>query len=95
MTLTSDDIKKVAYLARLQVTEQEVAIHQKSLTSILNLLEEMGAINTDNVQPMSHPLDLHQPIREDVVSEPNDREAFQKIAPAVEAGLYLVPQVIE
>ncbi len=95
MTLTIDMVKKVAHLARLAANDDDLIKYQKSLSSILNLIEQMNAVDTTDVLPMAHPLEEHQVFRPDQISEPNQREAFQKIAPLVRYGLYLVPKVIE
>ncbi len=95
MSLTTDDVKKVARLARLAMTEPEISAAHTQLASIFGLIEEMRAVETAGVEPMAHAQDLSQRLRDDKVTETNQREAFQSIAPQVEAGLYLVPQVIE
>lgn len=95
MSLTLNDVKKVARLARIAVTESEAQTAHVQLSGIFGLIEEMQAVNTTGIAPMSHAQDLSQRLREDAVSEVNQRELFQSIAPAVEAGLYLVPKVIE
>jgi aspartyl-tRNA(Asn)/glutamyl-tRNA(Gln) amidotransferase subunit C len=95
MSLTIDDVKKVARLARLAVAEQEAHIAHAQLSSIFGLIAEMQAVDTSGIEPMSHAQDVTQRLREDRVTETNQREAFQAIAPQVERGLYLVPQVIE
>ena len=95
MSLTLEDVKKVARLARLAMTEQEAQAAHAQLTNIFGLIEEMQAVDTSGIAPMSHAQDVTQRLREDKVTEGNQREAFQAIAPQVEAGLYLVPQVIE
>ncbi len=95
MSLSSADVEKVARLARLAMTEQEIQTAQAQLSNIFGLIAEMQAVDTSGIEPMSHSQDLSQRLREDVVTEPNQREAFQAIAPQTEAGLYLVPQVIE
>ena len=95
MSLDADEVKKIAYLARLKIDEADVAGYVDNLSNILDLVEQMNEIDTTGVVPMSHPLDAVQRLREDVVTETNQREAFQAIAPATEDGLYLVPQVIE
>jgi aspartyl-tRNA(Asn)/glutamyl-tRNA(Gln) amidotransferase subunit C len=95
MSLTSADVEKVARLARLAMTEQELETARSQLNNIFGLIAEMQAVDTQGIAPMSHSQDLAQRLREDKVSEPNQREAFQAIAPQVENGLYLVPQVIE
>jgi len=95
MSLKTDDIRKVASLARLAVSESEVDATLAQLNGIFGLIEQMQAVDTANVEPMSHSQDLTQRLREDEVTEANQREAFQAIAPQVEQGLYLVPKVIE
>ena len=95
MSLTIDDVKKVARLARLEVSAQEAQTAQAQLTNIFGLIAEMQAVDTTGIVPMSHAQDVMQRLREDKVTEGNQRELFQSIAPQVEAGLYLVPQVIE
>jgi len=95
MSLTIDDVKKVARLARLAVSEQEAQTAHAQLSNIFGLIEEMQAVDTAGIEPMSHAQDVVQRLREDQVTETNQRELFQSIAPQVEAGLYLVPQVIE
>jgi aspartyl-tRNA(Asn)/glutamyl-tRNA(Gln) amidotransferase subunit C len=95
MSLSIDDVRKVARLARLAVTETEVETAHTQLSSIFGLIEEMQAVDTSGIEPMSHAQDVTQRLREDRVTETNQRELFQSVAPQVEAGLYLVPQVIE
>ena len=95
MSLTIDDVRKVARLARLAMTEQETQAAQTQLQNIFGLIEEMQAVDTTGIAPMSHALDITQRLRADAVTEQNQRELFQSIAPQVKAGLYLVPQVIE
>lgn len=95
MSLTKTDIEKVAHLARLNIDEQQTETYIHSLGNIFNLIEQMSQLNTMGVNPMAHPLNMTQPLREDAVTEPNQRESLQAIAPEVEAGLYMVPLVIE
>ncbi len=95
MSLTIDDVKKVARLARLAISEQEAQTAHAQLSGIFGLIAEMQAVNTIGIAPMSHAQDVIQRLREDKVTEDNQRELFQSIAPQIEAGLYLVPQVIE
>jgi len=95
MSLTLEDVKKVARLARLAMTEQEAQTAHTQLSNIFGLIAEMQAVDTSGIAPMSHAQDVTQRLREDKVTEGNQREMFQSIAPQVEAGLYLVPQVIE
>ena len=95
MSLDADEVKKIALLARLQIDESDIPSYVTNLSNILDLVAQMEAVNTDGVLPMSHPQEAVQRLREDVVSEENQRESFQKIAPATDDGLYLVPKVIE
>jgi aspartyl-tRNA(Asn)/glutamyl-tRNA(Gln) amidotransferase subunit C len=95
MALNIEDIKRIAYLARIEINEQEAASTLSKLSGILGLIEQMQAVNTEGIEPMSHSQDLTQRLREDVVTQTNQREAFQAIAPLTENGLYLVPKVIE
>ena len=95
MSLSIDDVKKVARLARLAMTEQETLTAHAQLLNIFELIAEMQAVDTAGIEPMAHAQELSQRLREDVVSDGNQRELFQSIAPQVERGLYLVPQVIE
>lgn len=95
MALTEDDVAKIAHLARLQVTDAERSALSARLSSILDLIAQLQAAPTDGIEPMAHPLDAVQRLRPDQVTETNQRDAYQAIAPAVEAGLYLVPKVIE
>lgn len=95
MSLSAEDVKRIAKLARIRVNEVEVAAYQTQLNGIFGLIEEMQAVDTTGIEPMSHAQDLFQRLRADVVTEPDRREAFQAIAPQTENGLYLVPKVIE
>ncbi len=95
MSLTADDVKKIAHLARLGIDAKDIEHYAKDLSNILDLMTQMGELNTAGVQPMAHPLDQIQRLRPDVVTESNQREHFQAIAPQVEEGLYLVPKVID
>ena len=95
MSLTAEQVNKIAHLARLGIDEQDVDAYAKDLSGILELVEQMSAVATDGVIPMAHPLDQAQRLRADVVSEQDQRELFQSQAPQVENGLYLVPKVIE
>ena len=95
MLLTADEVKKIAYLARLGIDEQDIAGYVNDLSGMLDLMTQMSNFNTDSVEPMAHPMDQTQRLRVDKVIEQSNREKFQAIAPHVEAGLYLVPKVIE
>ena len=95
MSLTRKDVENIARLARLEITEEEMSGLVKNLSSILDFVEHLAVAPVDDVTPMAHPLAMNQRLRADEVTEPNRRGDFQKNAPAVEAGLYLVPRVIE
>jgi aspartyl-tRNA(Asn)/glutamyl-tRNA(Gln) amidotransferase subunit C len=95
MTLTADDVKKIAHLARLGINQQDIASYAHDLSGMLELMTQMGETNTDGVMPMAHPMDQQQRLRADEVTESDNRSNFQAIAPQVEEGLYLVPKVIE
>ena len=95
MSLTPDDVKAIARLARLAIAEEDIPAYAKNLSSILEFVAQLDKVDTAAVQPMAHPLDLSQGLREDAVTEQVDRERYQQNAPQVEAGLYLVPKVVE
>ena len=95
MSLDRTDVEKIAHLARLEVESNEMDGIAKELSNILDLVEQMSAVDTEGVVPMAHPLHMVQRLRPDEVTETNRRETFQGIAPQTEAGLYLVPKVIE
>jgi aspartyl-tRNA(Asn)/glutamyl-tRNA(Gln) amidotransferase subunit C len=95
MTLKKEDVRSIAQLARLQISESAVGQLTTDLSNILALAEQMKAVDTSNVTPMAHPMDATQRLRIDEVTETNQREKFQGIAPDVENGLYRVPKVIE
>lgn len=95
MSLTLDDVKRIAHLARIEVAESEAQAYLAQLSSILGLVEEMQAVDTTGIEPMAHAQDVVLRLREDAVSEADRRDAYQAVAPQVEAGLYLVPKVIE
>jgi aspartyl-tRNA(Asn)/glutamyl-tRNA(Gln) amidotransferase subunit C len=105
--LTTHDVQKIAHLARLAITDDETAAFQTQLNDFFALVQPMQTIDTTGIVPMSHPLDawheqaatltalLSQPLRADAVTEPNQRDACQAVAPATQNGLYLVPKVID
>ena len=95
MSLDADQVKKIARLARLKIDEADVQGYVTNMDNILQMFEQMQAVDTTGVVPMSHPLEAVQRLREDVVRETDQREVFQRIAPDTENGLYLVPRVIE
>lgn len=95
MSLTASQVKKIAHLARLTLSDEEMVIYTQQLSNILNFVEQMNQADTSHIDALDHPLDLTQRLRPDAITESNQRDAFQKIAPAVQDGLYLVPKVIE
>ena len=95
MALTPDDVKSIAHLARLEIRDADISAYADNLSRILDFVKQLEAADCDNVQPMAHPLDMSQRLRADEVSETDQRELYQENAPQVEAGLYLVPKVIE
>ena len=95
MSLDSDDVKAIARLARLKIDDADVSLYATTLSNILDLVEQMNSVDTEGVMPMSHPLDMAQRLRDDVVTEDDQRDLFQSVAPVTQDGLYLVPKVIE
>jgi aspartyl-tRNA(Asn)/glutamyl-tRNA(Gln) amidotransferase subunit C len=96
VTLSRSDVEGIAQLARLEISEAELPVYAGSLSSILGFIDQLSAAATEGVEPMAHPLENQvQPLREDHVTESDHRDRYQGNAPAVEAGLYLVPKVIE
>jgi len=94
MSLAPDIIKNIATLARIAIGDDETEQLAHSLSDIVDLVKQMQKVDTTGVEPMSHPLDLAQRQRDDVITETDQHELFQQCAPQTEAGLYLVPQVI-
>ncbi|RDL45761.1 Asp-tRNA(Asn)/Glu-tRNA(Gln) amidotransferase GatCAB subunit C [Marinomonas piezotolerans] len=95
MSLDKQDVQKIAHLARLSLSDSDAEQYKDSLTSILDLVAQMQSINTDGVEPLAHPLEAKQRLRDDIVTEENRRDAFLANAPQTEAGLFLVPKVID
>lgn len=95
MSLNRTEVLNIARLARLHLKEEDIPAYAQHLSRILDLATQMNRVDTQHIQPMAHPLDLPQRLREDQVTEADQRALFQQIAPQVEAGLYLVPKVIE
>jgi aspartyl-tRNA(Asn)/glutamyl-tRNA(Gln) amidotransferase subunit C len=95
MSLSLDDVRRIARLARIEVTDAEAVVVQRDLNNILDLVEQLKAADTTGIEPMSHARDVTLRLREDAVSEADRHQAFQAIAPQTEADLYLVPKVIE
>jgi|TARA_B110001450_G_C17280829_1_gene343384 aspartyl-tRNA(Asn)/glutamyl-tRNA(Gln) amidotransferase subunit C len=95
MSINKEEIKKIAHLARINVSQKEVEQVEKKLVGILALIEKMQEVNTDSIEPMSHALDINQPLREDKVTEKDIRNKSLALAPHSEQSLFIVPQVIE
>ena len=95
MSLSETDIRRLAHLARIDVDERAVDAVRRQLDGILALIDELQAVDTTGVVPMAHAQDVAAPLREDRVTDYDQHETFQSVAPAVERGLYLVPKVIE
>lgn len=95
MSLTTEQVKRIAHLARIEVSESEALTTQGHLNGIFELIEQMQAVDTTGIEPMAHAQEVSQRLRIDAVSETDRRAAYQAVAPETEAGLYLVPKVIE
>jgi aspartyl-tRNA(Asn)/glutamyl-tRNA(Gln) amidotransferase subunit C len=95
MSIEKPEIEGIAWLARLALNEEDIPGYTRDLSNILNLVEQMNAIDTSAINPLAHPLEIKARLRADIVTESDQREKFQQIAPAVEDGYYLVPRVIE
>jgi aspartyl-tRNA(Asn)/glutamyl-tRNA(Gln) amidotransferase subunit C len=95
MSLTPDEVKKIAYLARLSIQEENIGQYSQDLSSIFGLVEQMNAANVESIEPMAHPQDAMQRLRDDVVTETNQREKLMGNAPATQDGLFLVPKVLD
>ncbi len=95
MSLERSEVESIAHLARLAVDEADIPRYAEELSRILDLVAQMNSVDTQGVAPMAHPQDVHQRLRADEVTESDQRDHFQGIAPQVEDGLYLVPKVIE
>ncbi|MEO8144843.1 MAG: Asp-tRNA(Asn)/Glu-tRNA(Gln) amidotransferase subunit GatC [Betaproteobacteria bacterium] len=95
MSLTPDQLQRIALLARIDVSPEEAQSVTERLNRVLGLIDQLQSVDTRGIEPMSHALDVVQRLRPDEVTEPDRRDAYQKGAPAQEQGLYLVPKVIE
>ena len=95
MSLSRTDVEKIAHLARLAIDEADIDGYASELSNILDLVDQMNAVDTSGIQPLAHPLDAVQRLRVDEVTETDQRDNFQEQAPKVEDGLFLVPKVIE
>jgi aspartyl-tRNA(Asn)/glutamyl-tRNA(Gln) amidotransferase subunit C len=95
MTIEQNDIEKIAELARIRISREQLGEVTERISDILHMVDQLQAVDTRGIEPMANPLDAIQRLRADEVTQNNCREAFQAIAPAVENGLYLVPKVID
>lgn len=95
MSLSPEEVKKIAFLARLSIKEENIEQYSQDLSGILDLVAQMDAADTDNVEPMAHPQDAMQRLRDDAVTEIDQREKLMSNAPAQEDGLFLVPKVLD
>ena len=95
MALSDKELKEIAYLARINIDKDSLPSLKGELEQILDLFEKLNLAETDEVEAMSHPLNLSQPTRPDEVTEEDQREKLQETAPLVQSGLFLVPKVIE
>ena len=94
MAIDAEDVKKIAKLAKLNLSDQEISMYDQELNDILDFVQQLDQVDTQGIQPLAHPLNVSQRLREDKVTESDQHQLFQATAPHVEAGLYLVPQVI-
>ncbi|ORU90305.1 MAG: asparaginyl/glutamyl-tRNA amidotransferase subunit C [Cycloclasticus sp. symbiont of Poecilosclerida sp. M] len=95
MSIQEEDVRKIAHLARIEIQNKDTPAYASDLTNIMGLVAQMAAVDTSNIEPMAHPMEQTQRLRVDEVTEQDNREKFQSIAPDVEQGVYLVPRVIE
>ena len=95
MSLDKTQVEKIAHLARLQIDSADIPEYATNLSNILDLVAQMDVMDTNGIDPMAHPTEAVQRLRDDQVTETNQRDHFQAVAPLVENGLYLVPKVIE
>jgi aspartyl-tRNA(Asn)/glutamyl-tRNA(Gln) amidotransferase subunit C len=95
MSLSQDDVKKIAHLARIELSDSEIDELSPELTNILDMVAQMDKVDTTGIKPMAHPFDAMQRLRTDEVTEVNQRDYFQQLAPDTEQGLYLVDKVME
>jgi aspartyl-tRNA(Asn)/glutamyl-tRNA(Gln) amidotransferase subunit C len=93
--LSPEEVRRIARLARIELADHEIEHLRAELNGILALVDEMQAVDTSGIEPMAHPQDARQRLREDVVTDRDQRALYQSVAPATEDGLYLVPKVIE
>ncbi|MGB1881364.1 MAG: Asp-tRNA(Asn)/Glu-tRNA(Gln) amidotransferase subunit GatC [Gammaproteobacteria bacterium] len=95
MAVTPDEVSRIATLARLAIDQTDAPYYATQLSKILEFVAQMNSVDTSGVQPMAHPLDAKSRLRDDAITEVDQRALMQSVAPAVEEGLYLVPRVIE
>ncbi|MEE9309956.1 MAG: Asp-tRNA(Asn)/Glu-tRNA(Gln) amidotransferase subunit GatC [Cocleimonas sp.] len=95
MSLSPDEVKDIAFLARLSIKEENIEQYSQDLSNIFGLVEQMNAADVDKIEPMAHPQDAMQRLRDDVVTETNQREKLMSNAPLTEANLFLVPKVLD
>jgi len=95
MALSPEEVKKIAFLARLSIQEENIDQYSEDLSGILDLVEQMNAANVDDIEPMAHPQDAMQRLRDDTVTEVNQREKLMSNAPSQQDGLFLVPKVLD
>jgi len=95
MSLSPKEVKQIAFLARLSIQEENIEQYSQDLSNIFGLVEEMNAVAVDDIEPMAHPQDAMQRLRDDVVTEKNQREKLMGNAPLKEDGLFLVPKVLD
>ncbi|MFL3654697.1 MAG: Asp-tRNA(Asn)/Glu-tRNA(Gln) amidotransferase subunit GatC [Halioglobus sp.] len=95
MAIEQGEVEKIAELARIRISKEEIGDVTQRITEVLQMVDQLQAVDTRDIEPMANPLDATQRLRPDEVTQSNRRDAFQAIAPAVENGLYLVPKVIE
>jgi len=95
MALDKSDVDKIAHLARINIEEKDTQAYLQNITSILDLVDQMQEVDTSDIEPLAHPMDAIQRLRADDVTEKNQRELLQSVAPSVEEGLFLVPKVID
>lgn len=95
MPVSVSDVKRLAELARIEIDDREAEAMLDQLSGIFSLIEQMQAVDASGIEPMAHARDMAARLRDDIATEPDQRTLFQSVAPQVEAGLYLVPKVIE
>jgi aspartyl-tRNA(Asn)/glutamyl-tRNA(Gln) amidotransferase subunit C len=95
MKLSRHEVESIAHLARLEISAEEIPVYVDNLSRIIDFVQQLERADTEGVTPMAHPLNMSQPLRDDVVTESDQRALYQQNAQAVDSGLYLVPRVIE